>query len=304
MEEMSDMKIFYHKLHKYRNLGEKLLGISIKRSDRYTFGLEHKISKLYKFILDNLEKINYNEDILSYLSGLISYDEVDFKYVSGKPEYKIFYEIRKLNKLADKISDHVEYTKGTREFDILMEKDQFYERFEFLINMTEEIEKILDSLSIDEDKSDWIHSRLLKERERYIKSIRSTKVLPIMIGNTLRGKPGKMEVKLDCGVVKPKLNGIYTLRYDYIKKRYSNEFISINHEQDLEIMPELKEIECGREIVKLDKVCILKTTGDVGEILMTYKVVNNKCISYHTLYPFSEGSVYATFSTNDLMKLL
>ena len=308
MDEVRSIKILYHKLHKYRKLVEKLLGISIKRSDRYTFGLEHNITELYRYVSTNINKIDYDEDILSYFSRIISCGDLEFEYIGGTPEYKIFYEIRKLDRLVNKISDHIEYTKGTREFEILMEKDPFYDRFEFLTNMSEKIKEVLDNLSIDEDKSDWVHSELLKERRRYVKSIRSTKVLPVMIGNTFRGKPGRIEVKLNCGVVKPKLNGIYVLPYDYIRKLYSNEFISINHEQDLEIMPELKEIECGREIVKLDKVCILKTTGDVGEILMTYKVVyrvaNNKHISYHTLYPFSEGSLYATFSTNDLMKLL
>lgn len=72
MGEISDMKIFYHKLHKYRKFGEKLLAISVKRSDGYTFGLENKISELHKFIIDNLEKINYNEDItLVYLFPLV-----------------------------------------------------------------------------------------------------------------------------------------------------------------------------------------------------------------------------------------
>ena len=143
MKEISDMKIFYHKLHKYRKLGEKLLAISVKRSDRYTFGLEHKISELYKFILDNLEKINYTEKILSYFSVLISSGWVDFKYVSEKPEYKIFYEIRNLSKLVNKISDHVGYTKGTREYKILMERDQFSERFEYLIKMADNIKEIV-----------------------------------------------------------------------------------------------------------------------------------------------------------------
>lgn len=303
MEEINDMKIFYHKLHKYRKLGEKLLAISIKRSDRYTFGLEHKISKLYKFILDSFEKINYNEDILSYFSVLISSSWVDFKYVSEKPEYKVFYEIRKLSKLVNKISDHVEYTEGTREYKILMENDRFSERLEYLIKTADNIKEIVKSLYIDRDKENSVHSGFLELRNRYVKSIRSTKSLPVIIGNVLRGKPGRVEVKFNCGIVKPRLNGIYFLPYDYLKKRYSNEFISINYEQDLDILPNRKKIECRGEMVELDKICILKVTGDVGEILMTYKLRYDRGRG-HCLYPFSEGSFYAKFSTFMLESLL
>lgn len=303
MEEINDMKIFYHKLHKYRKLGEKLLAISIKRSDRYTFGLENKISKLYKFILDNLEKINYTEEILSYFSVLLSSGWVDFKYVSEKPEYKVFYEIRNLSKLVNKISDHVKYTEGTREYRILMESDRFSERFEYLIKMADNIKEIVYNPRIDKDKENSVHSGFLKLRNQYVKSIRSTKALPVIIGNVLRGKPGRVEVKFNCGIVKPRLNGIYFLPYDYLKKRYSNEFISINYEQDLDILPNRKKIECRGEMVELDKICILKVTGDVGEILMTYKLRYDRGRG-HCLYPFSEGSFYAKFSTFMLESLL
>ena len=301
MEEIRDLREFYYNLRKYRKLGEKLLGISIKRSDRYTFGLEHKISELYKVILDNLEKINYTEDILSYLSRLISYGDVDFKYVNGTPEYKVFYEIRKLGKLVNKISDHVLYTKGTREYNILMESDRFSDRFEYLIKMSDDIKEIIDILHIDKDKENLVHSSLLNERNKYVKSIRETKFLPVRIGNALRSKPGRVEINFNCGIVRPKLSGTYVLPYDYLKKRYSNEFIGINYEQGLEILPNRKEIECRGETVKLDKVCILKVTGDVGEILMTYKY---RYYMDHCLYPFSEGSFYATFSTFRLKSLL
>ena len=303
MKEISDMKIFYHKLHKYRKLVEKLLAISVKRSDRYTFGLEQKISELHKFIIDNLGKINYNEEILLYFSVLLSSSWVDFKYVSEKPEYKVFYEIKNLRKLVNKISDHVQYTKGTREYKILMESDRFSERFEYLIKMADNIKEIVKSLHIDKDKEISVHSGLLKLRNQYVKSIRSTKMIPVMIGNVLRGKPGRMEVKFNCGIVKPKLNGIYILPYDYLKKRYSNEFISINYEQDLEILPNRKKIECRGEMVELDKICILKITGDVGEVFVTYKLKYNSGRG-HCLYPFSEGSFYAKFSTFMLESLL
>lgn len=305
MEEIRNIKILYHKLHKYRKLVEKLLGISIKRSNGNTFGLEHKISKLYKFILYNLEKINYNEEILSYFSVLISHYKVDFKYVSGKPEYKVFYEIRNLSKLVNKISDHVEYTKGTREYKILMEKDRFSERFEYLIKISDDIKEIVENLHIDKDKEISVHSGLLKLRNRYVKSIRSTKMLPVMIGNVLRGKPGGIEVKFNCGIVRPKLNRTYTLRYNNLKKRYENEFISISCEYDLDSLPNQKEIEVKGEMIPLYKVCILKTTGDIGELLFTpiIKIYEDGC-GYTTLYPFSEGSLYATFSTEELKSLL
>lgn len=304
MEEIRDMKIFYHKLHKYRKLGEKMLGISINRTDRYTFGLEHKMIKLYKFVFDNLGWINYDEDILSHLSRLISYGDVGFKGISGTTEYRVFYEIRKLGKLVNKISDHVKYTEGTREYKILMESDRFSDRFEYLIKTADNIKEIIDRLRIDKDRENLIHSSLLKERNKYVKSIRETKVLPVKIGNVLRR--GRVEVKFNCGIVKPKLSGIYVLPYDYLKKRYSNEFISINYEQDLEILPNWKEIECNGEIVKLYKVCILKVTGEVGEILMTYRFIYNKdrYDRAHWSYPFSEGSLYATFSTFIFKSLL
>ena len=292
MEEIRDLRVFYYKIRKYRKLGEKLLGISINRTDRYTFGLEHKMSKLYKFVFDNLGWINYDVDILSHLSRLISY---------GTNEYRVFYEIRKLGKLVNKISDQVKYTEGTREYKILMESDRFSDRLEYLIKTADNIKEIIDILHIDKDQENLVHYSLLKERNKYVKLIRSTKLLPVMIGNGLRGKPGRVEVKLNCGVVRPKLSGTYVLPYDYLKKRYSNEFISINYEQDLEILPNRKEIECRGEIVKLDKVCILKVTGDVGEILMTYKY---RYYMDHCLYPFSEGSFYAEFSTFMLESLL
>lgn len=306
MEEIRKLREFYYKLHKYRKLGEKLLGISINRTDRYTFGLEHKISKLYKFVFDNSGGINYDEDILSYLSKLISYGDVDFKYINGTPEYKVFYEIRKLGKLVNKISDHVKYTEGTREYKILMESDRFSDRFEYLIKTADNIKEIIDRLHIDKDKENLVHSSLLNERNKYVKSIRETKFLPVRIGNALRDKPGRIEVKLNCGIVKPKLSGIYVLPYDYLKKRYSNEFISINYEQDLEILPNHKEIECNGEIVKLYKICILNVSEDVGEILMTYRFIYNKdrYNRAHWSYPFSEGSFYATFSTFRLKSLL
>lgn len=303
MEEIRDLREFYYNLRKYRKLGEKLLGISIKRSDRYTFGLEHKISNLYKFVFDNLGWINYGEDILSHLSRLISYGDVGFKGISGTPEYRVFYEIRKLGKLVNKILDHVKYTEGTREYKILMESDLFSDRFEYLIKTADNIKEIIDILRIDKDQENLVHSNLLNERNKYVKLIRSKKLLPVIIYNDLRGrgKPGRIEVKLNCGIVKPKLSGIYVLPYDYLKKRYSNEFISINYGQDLEILPNRKEIECRGEITKLDKVCILKVTGDVGEVLMTYKFRYNR---NHYLYPFSEGSFYAEFSTFMLKSLL
>ena len=221
MEDTRDIRMLYCKLHKYRKLGEKLLAISVNRFDKYTFGLENKISELYKFILDNLETINYTEEILSYFSVLISSGWVDFKYVSEKPEYKVFYEIRKLSKLVNKISDHVGYTDGTREYKILMESDRFSERLEYLTKMADNIKEIVERLHIDKDKEVSVHSGFLKLRNQYVKSVRSTKVLPVMIGNVLRGKPGKVEVKFNCGIVKPKLSGIYVLPYDYLKKRYS-----------------------------------------------------------------------------------
>jgi hypothetical protein len=301
MEEIRDIRLLYCKLHKYRKLGEKLLGISINRTDRYTFGLEHKISKLYKFVFDNMGWINYDVDILSHLSRLISYGDVGFKGISGTPEYRVFYEIRKLGKLVNKISDHVKYTEGTMEYNILMESDRFSDRFEYLIKTADNIKEIIDRLRINKDQENLVHSNLLNERNKYVKLIRSTKLLPVMIGNGLRGKPGRVEVKLNCGVVRPKLSGIYVLPYDYLKKRYSNEFISINYEQDLEILPNRKEIECRGETVKLDKVCILRVTGDVGEILMTYKY---RYYMDHCLYPFSEGSFYAEFSTFMLKSIL
>jgi hypothetical protein len=306
MEEIRDLRVFYHKLHKYRKLVEKLLGIRIKRSDRDTIGLEYNISELRRYISTNIGKIDYDEDILSYLSRIISYGDLGFKYISSTPEYKIFYEIRKLEKLVSKISDQIEYNKGTREFEILRERNNLYDRFEFLTGISEKIEEVLDNLNIDEDQSNQVHSGLLKERGKYIKSIRSTKVLPVRIGNALRGKPGRIEVKLNCGIVKPKLSGIYVLPYDYLKKRYSNEFISINYEQDLEILPNHKEIECNGEIVKLYKICILKVSEDVGEILMTYRFIYNKdrYNRAHWSYPFSEGSFYATFSALMLESLL
>ena len=301
---MEDTRDIYYKLHKYRKLGEKFLGISMNRTDRYTFGLEHKMSKLYKFVFDNLGWINYDVDILSHLSRLISYGDVGFKGISGTNEYRVFYEIRKLGKLVNKISDHVKYTKGTREYKILMESDRFSDRFEYLIKTADNIKEIIDRLRIDKDRENLIHSSLLKERNKYVKSIRETKVLPVKIGNVLRR--GRVEVKFNCGIVKPKLSGIYVLPYDYIKKRYSNEFISINYEQDLEILPNQKEIECNGEIVRLYKVCILKVTGEVGEILMTYRFIYNKdrYDRAHWSYPFSEGSLYATFSTFRLKSLL
>lgn len=306
MEEIRDLRVFYYKIRKYRKLGEKLLGISINRTDRYTFGLEHKISKLYKFVFDNLGWINYDVDILSYLSRLISYGDVGFKGISGTPEYRVFYEIRKLGKLVNKISDHVKYTEGTREYKILMESDRFSDRFEYLIKTADNIKEIIDILRIDKDQENLVHYSLLKERNKYVKLIRSTKLLSVRIGNVLRSKPGRVEVKFNCGIVKPKLSGIYVLPYDYLKKRYSNEFISINYEQDLEILPNQKEIECNGEIVRLYKVCILKVTGEVGEILMTYRFIYNKdrYDRAHWSYPFSEGSLYATFSTFRLKSLL
>ena len=305
MEEMSDMKIFYHKLHKYRKLVEKLLGISVKRSDRNTSVLENNIDKLFEFISNNIKKIDYDLYIISYLSRLIFYDWVDFKYVSRTPEYRIFYEIRNLNKLVNKISDHVQYTKGTREYKILMECDRFSGRFERLIKISDNIKEIIDNLHIDEDQENFIHLRLFKLKNQYVKSIRSTKILPVMIGNVLKGKPGRIEVKLNCGIVKPRLNGTYTLRYNHINKHYENEFISISCEYDLDSLPNQKEIEIRGEMIPLCKVCILKTTGDIGELLFTpiIKIYEDGC-GYTTLYPFSDGSLYATFSTKELKSLI
>lgn len=298
---MEEIRSFYHKLHKYRKLGEKLILISVSWPDTHTFRLEDKISELYDYVSANVNKIEYDKDILSYLSKIISYGDVDFKYLSGTPEYKIFYEVRKLNKLVGNISKHVKYTKGTMEFKILMESDRFSEKFEFLIKLSDGIKEILDNFCIDEDKSNLLHSELLKVRNRYVKSIRETKFLPIRIGDPIKGKPGRIEVKFNCGIVKPKLDGIYVLPYDYLKRRYSNEFISIDYEQDLEILPNRKETECKGETVELYKVCILKVTGDVGDILMTYRF---RCNEGHWSYPFSEGSFYATFKTFSLKSLL
>ena len=300
MEDTRDIRVLYCKLHKYRKLGEKMLGTCIKSPYINVFGLEYHIEELFVFISNNIKRIDYSEDIFRRLNELISYDYIGFKYISGTPEYKIFYEIRKLNKLVNKISRHVKYTKGTREYKILMESDRFSYRFEYLMGMYDNIKEIISNLCIDEEQSNKIHSGILKKRNSYVKSIRETKVLPVKIGNVLRR--GRVEVKFNCGIVKPKLSGIYVLPYDYLKKRYSNEFISVNYEQDLEILPNHKEIECNGEIVKLYKVCILKVTGEVGEILMTYRLRYNK--EGHWSYPFSEGSLYATFSTFRLKSLL
>jgi hypothetical protein len=306
MEDTRDIKMLYCKLHKYRKLGEKMLGTCIKNPYINVFGLEYHIEELFVFISNNIKKIDYSEDIFRRLNELISYDYIGFKYISGTTEYKIFYEIRKLNKLVNKITRHVKYTKGTREYQILMESDRFSYRFEYLMGMYDNIKEIISNLCIGEEQSNQIHSGILKKRNSYIKSIREEKVLPVRIGNVLRSKPGRVEVKFNCGIVKPKLSGIYVLPYDYLKKRYSNEFISVNYEQDLEILPNWKEIECNGEIVKLYKVCILKVTGEVGEILMTYRFIYNKdrYDRAHWSYPFSEGSLYATFSTFRLKSLL
>ena len=279
-----------------------MLGTCKKRPYINVFGLEYHIEELFSFISNNIKRIDYSEDIFRRLNELISYDYIGFKYISGTPEYKIFYEIRKLNKLVNKISEHIRYTKGTREYQILMESYLFSYRFKYLMGMYDNVKEIINNLCIDEEQSNQIHSGILKKRNSYVKSIRETKVLPVRIGNVLRSKPGRVEVKFNCGIVKPKLSGIYVLPYDYLKKRYSNEFISINYEQDLEILPNRKEIECNGEIVKLYKVCILKVTGEVGEILMTYRLRYNK--EGHCSYPFSEGSFYATFSTFRLKSLL
>jgi hypothetical protein len=306
MEDTRDIRLLYCKLHKYRKLGERMLGTCIKSPYINVFGLEYHIEELFVFISNNTKKINYSEDILTRLNELISCDDIDFKYISGTPEYKIFYEIRNLNKLINKISGHVKYTKGTREYNLLMESDRFSYRFEYLMGMYDNAKEIINNLCIDEEQSNQIHSGILKKRNIYVKSIREEKVLPVRIGNALRSKPGRVEVKFNCGIVKPKLSGIYVLPYDYLKKRYSNEFISINYEQDLEILPNRKEIECNGETTKLDKMCILKVTGDVGEILMTYRFIYNKdrYNRAHWSYPFSEGSFYATFSTFRLKSLL
>lgn len=301
MEEIRDIRLLYCKLHKYRKLGEKMLGTCIKNPYINVFGLEYHIEELFVFISNNIKKIDYSEDIFRRLNELISYDYIGFKYISGTPEYKIFYEIRKLNKLVNKISRHVEYTKGTREYQILMESDRFSYRFEYLMGMYDNIKEIISNLCIDEEQSNQIHSGILKKRNSYIKSIREEKVLPVRIGNVLRSKPGRVEVKFNCGIVKPKLKGIYVLPYDYLKKRYSNEFISINCEQDLDILPNRKKIECRGEMVELDKICILNVTGEDGEILMTYRF---RCNEGNWLYPFSEGSFYAKFSTFMLKSLL
>lgn len=302
MEDTRDIRVLYFKLHKYRKLGEKMLGTCIKNPYINVFGLEYHIEELFAFISNDIKRMDYSEDIFHRLNELISYDYIGFKYLSGTPEYKIFYEIRKLNKLVNKITRHVKYTKGTREYQILMESDRFSYRFEYLMGMYDNIKEIISNLCIGEEQSNQIHSGILKKRNSYIKSIREEKVLPVRIGNVLRSKPGRVEVKFNCGIVKPKLNGIYVLPYDYLKKRYSNEFISISYEQDLEILPNQKEIECNGEIVKLYKVCILKVTGEVGEMLMTYRIRYNKEGNWS--YPFSEGSFYATFSTFRLKSLL
>jgi hypothetical protein len=301
MEDTRDIRLLYCKLHKYRKLGEKMLGTCIKNPYINVFGLEYHIEELFAFISNNIKIIDYSEDIFRRLNELISYDYIGFKYISGTPEYKIFYEIRKLNKLVNKISGHVKYTKGTREYQILMESDRFSYRFEYLMGMYDNIKEIVGNLHIDKDKENSVHSSLLKVRNQYVKSIRETKFLPIRIGDPIKGKPGRVEVEFNCGIVKPKLNGIYVLPYDYLKRRYSNEFISINYEQDLEILPNRKKIECKSETVELYKVCILKVTGDVGDILMTYRFRCNEC---HWSYLFSEGSFYATFSTFMLKSLL
>lgn len=302
MEDTRDIRLLYCKLHKYRKLGEKMLGTCIKNPYINVFGLEYHIEELFAFISNNIKRIGYSEDIFSRLNELISYEYIGFKYISGTPEYKIFYEIMKLNKLVNKISRQVEYTKGTREYQKLMESYLFSHRFKYTIGMSNNIKEIVNNLCIDEEQSNQIHSGILKKRNSYVKSIRETKVLPVRIGNALRSKPGRVEVKFNCGIVKPKLSGIYVLPYDYLKKRYSNEFISINYEQDLEILPNQKEIEFNGEIVRLYKICILKVTGEVGEMLMTYRLRYNK--EGHWSYPFSEGSLYATFSTFRLKSLL
>ena len=303
---MDRMRSLY-KLKKYVKLGKSVIREITSDKGHSIDSVERKIDKSREYLSKNPIRLDYYEDVEKYLGKMIS-EGSGFEMISRTFEYKLFYEIKKLENLYEDIFICTRRLRNLDEFTILMGMERFSRRFELVQSIFEWIEDFLKSIElVDRRSSDNLHHSLLNLRKEYLKSPRKVKTIKVLkkLGNEedVEKYVEEVEVKINHGPI-PNLKRILTLPYNYKKHCYTNGLISISCKSSLDSLPNRKRIVCGGSSLRLSKTCILDPTGEVlGMMLITYKLIN--CgYGYSYSYHFSEGSVPAIFGTRDLKSIL